>query len=474
MRPREQDLLRSGCLTLTTLLGGMLLFLPSRTFAQEERTNTRGMGMAGTYVVASRGLDAVGINPANLAYQEGKTVTIGFIPFGIHLGSNFLDYDLYTTYFTGIDTDSGRVGKYLTNQDKQRILDAFPSGIGSLFTNVDLRLFGVAVEVPRIGTFAFTVSEHLDGFVNVPKDYFEFFLYGNPPGTVRNFGESDAQAAWTREYSLSYGRELQRLVFTKTLEAGISLKLIHGFGYAGLERFNTRLETASNGVLTGAVGYATKSARADFMGDENSGEYSFFPAPAGVGFAVDLGVSALVKDFISVGISLTDVGSMSWTRNTTEVSVETTLVVDDPLATSQNDAIENSLKGKKRDIDEFYTTLPTQLRIGVALQIDKWPGTQDFPGSLLVELDYNQGFKDVPGSTTTPRFSLGIEYLPLDWLPIRTGLSVGGMDRFNVAFGFGLNLGAFVFDLATENVSWMIAPRSFSYASIGMGMKFRF
>lgn len=343
-----------------------------------------------------------------------------------------------------------------------------------MFTNVEFRLFGVAVEIPKIGTFAFTVTENANGFVSLPRDYAEFLFYGNPPGTTRDFSTSDAQAAWTREYALSYGRSLQRLTFTKSLEAGISVKLIHGYGYSGLDRFNTRLETASNGVLTGTVGYASRSAGVDFAGGDSAGSYSFFPAPAGVGFAIDLGVSALVTDFISVGISLTDVGSMTWSRNAREVSVDTVVVVDDYLTSSQQDAIEKSLHGKRQDLDEFYTALPTQLRVGVALQIDRWPGTQDFPGSLLVELDYNQGFKDLPGSTTSPRFSLGVEYLPLDWLPIRTGMSVGGTDRFNVAFGFGLNFGTFVFDLSTENVNWIVAPTSFSYASIGMGMKFRF
>jgi hypothetical protein len=484
MRPPETHIRLSGRSFLSLIIWISLMAIPGQTVAQEERTNTRGMGMARTSVIASRGLDAVGINPANLAYQEGKTVTIGFIPFGVHVGSNFLDYDLYTTYFTGIETDSGRVGKYLTPQDKQRILDAFPGGIGSLFTNVDLRLFGLAIEVPKIGTFAFTVSEHVDGFVSLPRDYVEFLLNGNPPGTTRNFSDTDVRAAWTREYTFSFGRSLQRLSFTKTLEAGISLKLIHGYGYSALERFNSRLETASNGTLTGTVGFAARSAGVDFMAGDNAGGYSFFPAPAGVGFAIDLGVSALVKDFISVGISLTDVGSMKWSRNAREVSVDTTVVLDDPFSAAEKLNFINvgepfsgngtTIRESKQDLDGFYSTLPTQLRIGVALQIDKWPGTQDFPGSLLVELDYNQGFKDLPGSTTSPRFSLGVEYLPLEWLPLRTGISVGGTDRFNVAFGFGVNLGSFVFDLATENVNWIVAPRSFSYASVGMGMKFRF
>jgi hypothetical protein len=444
---------------------------PSR--AQGERTNVRGLGMARTFVVASRGIDAVGVNPANLAYSLGKSVSFTIVPtVGFHTGSTFLDYDLYTSYFTGVESDSGRVGKYLTGADKERVLDDFHGDVGRIFSDVEVRLFALGVET-SIGTFAFTVLEHQNGFADIPRDYVEFLFNGNPPGSVYDFSDTDVKAAWTREYVLSFGRPLKRLTFTKTLEAGVSLKLIHGFAYFGTDRFNSSLVTSTHGELTGTLGFSAKRAMADFLKNDAGGGYVPFPAPAGVGYAVDLGASAMITDFVSVGISLTDVGSMRWTRNAVEQSIDTSFVLDDA---SQFDPLRDALKGKGeiKDVNEFYSTLPTQLRLGVALQIDKWPGNTDFPGSLLVELDYNQGFKNTPGSTTTPRFSLGVEYLPVQWLPLRTGISAGGTDGFNLAFGFGVNLGAWVFDLSTENVTWLFAPTSFSYASLALGMQFRF
>ena len=192
-----------------------------------------------------------------------------------------------------------------------------------------------------------------------------------------------------------------------------------------------------------------------------------------MGYAVDLGVSAHVTDFIYAGLSLTDFGTMQWTRNAIQNSVDTTIVVDDPVGTGQWDAVERTLKGNKHPVSSFYSTLPTQLHAGAAIQIDRLPGNEFFPGQMLVELDYTQGFTNTPASTTTPRFSLGVEYRPLGWLPIRTGVSVGGTDVFNVAFGFGLHFGAFDFDLATENATLLFAPRTFSYASLALGMKFK-
>ena len=64
------------------------------TYAGGERTNIRGVGMARTFVAASRGLDAVGINPANLPAGDEGTVSIGLMPLGLHVGTDFLNYGL--------------------------------------------------------------------------------------------------------------------------------------------------------------------------------------------------------------------------------------------------------------------------------------------------------------------------------------------------------------------------------------------
>ncbi len=468
--------MRRSVVTPILVTGVVLALACQGLLAQGERTNVQGMGMARTAVLSSRGLDAVGINPANLGYSEGKSVTLDLIAFGVHVGSNFLNYDLYTTYFTGVNTDSGWVGRYLSDYDKQKILEAFPGDVGTVFSNVELRLFGLSIEIPKLGTFAFTVTEHMNAFANIPKDYAHFVFYGNPPGSFADFSQTDAQASWTREYTLAFGMPLQRLQFTKTLEAGIGLKLIHGFGYFGIDRFNTTLETSSTGTITGTVHYGSLAAGADMLvGDQSGQKFTPFPAPAGVGYAVDLGVSAHVTDFVYVGLSLTDLGSMQWTRNAEEVTADTVIVIDDPVgASGQKDAADRIVKGNKRELESFYSTLPTQLRMGVALQIDRWPGNDGFPGQLLVELDYTQGFKNTAGSTAVPRFSLGVEYTPLSWLPIRTGVSVGGTDRFNLAFGLGFHFGSFNTDLASENVTALLAPRTFSNASLALGMKFLF
>ena len=460
-----------------SLVAWVLLGSCHRLFAEGERSNVRGIGMARTFVVGSRGLDAVAINPANLAYPADGAVTFSFLPLGplgLHVGTDFLDYGLYTTYFTGVETDTGNVARYLTPPDKQRILDAFSGSGGKLTADVEALLFGITVRIGSLGAAAFTVTEQAGGYVNIPRDYAAFLFNGNPPGTTYDFGATDVKASWTRTYALSYGGVIRQPGFLKSLAAGGAIKLIHGFGYADVQRFNTVLSTAANGVLSGSVHLLSRAAGADFLeGGDHSPGYQPFPKPAGSGYAVDLGVAGAVNDYLSFGLSVTDVGAMRWNANVQKTSVDTLMVVDDPLVLSNRDGIERTLKGRKGTADPFYSNLPTQLRMGVAVQVDKLPAFDHFPGTMLAELDYNQGFQNTPGSTRIPRVSLGVEYLPLGWLPLRTGVSFGGIDHFNLAFGFGLSLGVFEFGLASENVSWLFEPTTFSQASISMGMRWR-
>lgn len=435
-----------------------------------ERSNIRGMGMAGTFSATSRGLDAVGINPANLAMPDEGVLAVSLFPAGFHIGSEFLNYDLYTRYFTGLDTDSGRVGRYLNEDDKQHILDAFSTRVPHSRVDLEATLFGAAYRDEDAGGIAFTVSEQAAGFVSIPRDYAEFILNGNPPGSVFEFGDTRLQASWTREYAMSFGAVIARNSPVKFLAAGVALKLVHGYGYYRIENFDARLSTANDGVLTGDIHYLSRYAGT--MPFENS--FELFPRPLGLGLGTDLGFAGELNDVFSFGISVTDIGRVHWKEGITESYADTVLVVDDPLREDQRTAIENVLKGRKREGEEFSSSLPTTLRFGVALAVHEISFLRGMPGELLLAVDYNQGLVVTARSTTRPRGSFGVEYKPVSWLPLRTGVSIGGTDKANVAMGFGVMLGFFELEAATENVSWLFEPQSFSYGSAAVGARVRF
>ncbi|MCK5573793.1 MAG: hypothetical protein KAJ12_13575 [Bacteroidetes bacterium] len=442
--------------------------------AGAERTNIAGVGMARTSVATSRGIGAVGINPANLTISRGETVEITLVPFGVHVGSDFMTFGMYTDYFTGVDTDSGRFGRFLTEADKSAILSSFSEGTGTMGGDAVARPLGVMVRLGNSLAVAVTITERLVGFAEIPKSYLEFLFYGNPPGSTYDFSDTKAAASWTREYALSVASELPRVGFLKSLSAGLGIKLVHGYGHVEVSRFNTQLSTASNGVVNGQVDVMTRMAVLESVEDEDSGPYSVFPDPVGSGFGFDLGLSAEINDAFRAGVSVTDIGAVHWRRNIDEFASLASIRFDDPLSESQRDSIEDAIHGETREGGAFTTSLPTVMRIGFAVELHKLDLLRPLIfGDLMVAFDYHQGFTSVPGATVRPRFSAGFEYWPLPFLPLRAGVSVGGYTSTHFAVGFGVHAGVLHLDVASENLGWLFAPDSFSHGTVAVGISLR-
>ena len=447
----------------------LVLLLPGSAQAG-ERTNVMGLGMGRTAAACARGLDAIGINPARLSGPENTLITISLLPFGMNAGTDFLTYDLYTEYFTGVATDSGRVGRYLTDADKRTILDAFDGGLGSGTLELETRALGLALDFDDVGIFAFTMTDRVAAFGRLPQEYLRFVFYGNAPGSLYDFGETSVKAAWTREYSLTYARSLPALPFIASSTAGVSIKLVQGFSYFAVERFNSVLATSADGVLDGTVDFWSRRAGLDPAVDRMTP----FPAPAGKGIAFDMGLAAAVNDILRAGLSVTDIGSISWTGGVRQTVASGVIHLDNPLDEAQRDSVEDALRGNEREGSGFSTSLPTTLRLGVAVELHRITTLRSLIyGELLVAADYTQGLVDAPGTSTTGRFSFGLQYAPWKFLPLRAGASFWGAEGSSLAFGFGLRLGAFELDLATETVEWLVSPGTFSRGSAALGMKLR-
>ncbi len=464
---------------MTTRIGAAVLAMTMSTwaghaFAGGERTNIQGMGMARTFVASSRGLDAVGINPANLAAPDKGTVTIGLMPMGMHVGTDFLNYGLYKEYFTGEESGNGRVGRFLTDGDKQQILASFPDGTGRASAQLEARPFGVSVQMGDLGSVALTVTEYVNINMMVPHDYAEFLLYGNPPGTTYDFSSTSAYATWLREYALSYGRMLPCPSFLHSLSAGLAVKIVHGYGYFEIDRFNTKFITGADGILSGVIDTHARMAGIDPVAGVSGASYQPFPAPAGTGFGLDLGVASDINEYLRAGMSITDIGSMEWTRNLEQVVSTARVTMDDPLDPAQRDSLENAVKGDRQAGEPFSSSLPTTFRLGAAVQLDKVPALKRFLwGEWLFACDYNLGLVDGAGAARVGRFSMGLEFKPWGFLPLRTGASFGGTDRFNFALGFGFHFGVFDMDFASEHLNFLLSEATLAHGSFAFGMRVR-
>jgi hypothetical protein len=190
----------------------LILCLFFEVFAQygsAANYDARSMGMANTYTAISRGINSIGINPANLMYNENGSFEFSTIlplpTISVGSGTDFLSIEDFNYYFGGVNGES----RYLNAQDKERLSNLFKNG-GDVFLNVSTRIFSASMKISdEIGAIGISVNDLIGANLKVPQSLVDIPLYGNTLEQVYSFSEANVQSWWLhRIFSANYLREL--------------------------------------------------------------------------------------------------------------------------------------------------------------------------------------------------------------------------------------------------------------------------
>lgn len=433
---------------------------------QDLSSNARSISMANSGVSTARGVDALGLNPGAIKLPKGKNVSIGLFPVGVYAGTDFLDMETYNKYFTGIDNGTGqRIGYYLDEADKQALLGKFDDGNGHFATNVSLSMFGSVVTTP-IGSIAFGIRDRISATMTIPRDYAEVILFGNTPGKTFDFSETSFHAWWIRDYNLSLAHTFS-LPFVKSFSAGVTAKLVRGFGYFGTKSFQGSLTTDPDSfVITGNANLLANYAGTEFFSQlDNPFAFQLFPEPVGHGLGFDIGFLAELYFGFTVGISVTDIGSITWDRNASEIRGVEKITLSDLTQSDVFSTIEDMVKDKETPISSFTTMLPTTLHIGASYSRGALVRGDD---RIVLAASLRQGFNSMPGTSTTPRVSFGAEWELIPSVPLRGGVALGGYMTTAYAVGIGFHIEKFTLNIGTDNLGFILSNRA-SAASVAIG-----
>ena len=461
------------------------LFLTFPVFAQfgsSGAVDARSMGMAKTYNATAAGVYAIGINPSNLTNTGDDDFQISTIlplpEVSLRTGTNFISIDDINYFFGGINGKA----RFLNQSDKQRLNNLFNNG-GFVFSNAVTNLFSFSYNAGNnIGAFAVSINDEASGKFSFPQAIIDIALSGNLRGKTYSLNDTKVSAWWIRDYTFSYAHDFSNIlssVFNK-FSAGISFKMVQGFVYAGTEHINTYFSTQTNDAISGHADFRGVSSfspdfgvKYDFDSTKSNSNPSPFPTPAGNGFGIDLGFSAIMDNVWHFSLALTDIGSINWTKHAAQFNASGSIYLNDITNQDQIDSLNNKITGKSSKLSSFTTQLPTALRIGASYFFNKQQNP--IPGTLLLAVDYNQGFNDMPGNSKKPRFSLGAEWKPMDFFPfVRTGISFGGLLGFHWGVGLGIDAGLLEFNLATSDMQAFAAPNSAKYLSVSFGSRWKF
>ena len=447
----------------------------------DDRTSLRVLGMGRSAAAVSRGTDAIGVNPANIAIPDIGNFNLSLINSSFRISTELMTYDIYQQYFTGIDTGGSKRAPYpLTQQDKDKIRSQLPEN-GATRINVESMLAGISLETAATGGVGFAVIEHAGVHFSFSRDFFDMlYLQGLPSNAKYVFDGTSFEAWWYREYNISYGRRLPIKIRTvKNLYVGAAVKLIRGYGIFQTLKNNSSIEnktalsdTGKNSLI-GNFDFLARRTGVDFFSNDNSDRsFMLFPDPVGKGTGFDFGLSAEYFNGVLLGLSITDIGKISWNKNIIQTAGGGPITFSGYSAKIK-DSVKNVVRGKNSAGESFETTLPTVMRVGATVEAQKISFLRLLPGRLLLAAEYAQGFNESLGNTTKPRISLGAEYRVIPFLPLRTGFMFGGGDNVRWTFGFGMDFRFLTLDLASDNFGMFFTPKSFNAASFGVGLKIR-
>jgi len=450
--------------------------ITTTSYAGGDKYSPRLVGMGRAFTAFSRGLDAVGVNPANLALNDrDATVTINLVPIGFSIGSDLINLKIYNDYFTGVvDPVTGnRVSKFLTEEDKNKLLELFPAGTSRTQTRLETAPIGISVQVGDFG-FAIVPSVYTALNLDLDKAYMEFPLKGYPAGKSYFFDNTAINGQSVAELNFSVGYVLPiEFPMVDDISVGFGVKYLQGLAFIGTDHYKGSIVPEVINNSDGSQSNGATVANFDFLQwsavvDENDVK------PVGTGLGFDIGVSMRVLDDIQFGFSITDIGTMKWDKNTKAIIGNASLRLETVGDTSNQNKLKEAFKGRTVDTTGFEFSLPTAVNVGAAIQMDDMFDV--IPFRWLVAVDGHFGLNEIGGNSKLPQFSIGTELDPVaGWMPLRTGITIGGRERFAWAAGVGFHIAnTFDLDFATQSIALLTNPETFRTGSFTMGMRLRF
>lgn len=399
---------------ITTLL---IMTIGSNGFAQYYM-NPQSVAFANTFSTKARGSDVIGWNPANLGLNGNPKFSIrfGFLPLVPLISMQLSNNSLSPYWFN----EKFLTGKYLDDEAKEDLLSDFSKDGLCINPLLQIRVLDISS-----GRWAVSIGQEVTGAVTIPKSLFHLMFFGNEFGEPVDLSQTDVEMQSVSTVSLAHGREIAIPAlneYAKKITVGGAVKLLVGTGYVGFDKMEGKVTTYEDSLVL-------------------DGDIEAKYGVGGFGFALDAGVSAIINDQMMASFSLNNLfGFVSWgavKAGKAQYSIHAEIMSED--FDDIDSLLEESVnKDTTFNISRFTSNYPSYMLFGFQYKV---------LNNLDVFVNYRQFFQNEFASTTTPNLGIACEYRPLIWLPLRTGISVGGLEKFQIGFGLGLKSRHYTLDM---------------------------
>jgi len=410
-----------------TLLGLVLAAAATGPAFGWGESNPRAIAMGGAYTALARNLEAPYWNPANLGLSDGKGFSINLFNVGIGLRNNSFTLSDYNKYS----------GKFLTDGDKENIINSIPSDGLSLDVLAEASLLNFSV-----GNFAATYKAYAASKANLDRDPFELLFYGNAVMRDVSLSNTRSEGYGIGDAALSYGQAIMQWNGGEFTVGG-SAHYLRGIAYQ-------KILESQGGVSTTDTGFV------------GSGSMTMRTALGGSGYAIDMGLAVrFLESWYFSAAWQNAYSKLIWNTDTEETYFMfdmQPITIESASDSTMSDSLVTS-SDTTYSVESFSSDLPSVVKLGLARQYKK----------LTWSIDWSQALTIRPGQGINPRIAAGLEYRFISQLPLRAGMALGGNLGSTYSFGFGLHFGPFNFDLGVANSGSPI-PTDTKGAQLALGM----
>ncbi len=447
-------------------LVGMLLI--ASAFGQAH-IDARGLALCNAYTVSSRGISAIGYNPANLGYTEDLTFSADLIDVKVAAFNNFMSLALFNQYFTGdrngdpFDLETEMIGRDMTH--KEFLLSEIPEeGLA----------FGLGLSLPlpvlnfSVGNYAFTSGVEYYSRNAIPRALFEIVMEGNQIG--RSFNLALAQdLLMVTNFGFSFAIPFEKY------NVGATIKYLAGIGFAGIDSSGGTFSTQATGL-------------------ESDGFYRYTRAIGGNGMAIDLGFNTRKINNWQFGLAINNViGFINWGNDDNFIAkniglIESLVPVRDMFQISTDSSsfsastlysmeLENvNVTSALANSDSLFNlqdqpvATPDSIRMNYPAMF-RFGGSYQYKNDFILMADISAGLDDYYFANQSWRMAIAAEWIRFKMVPIRSGMAFGGPYGREASLGTGVHLIWFDADLALK----LLGGMSFATAEgIEFGISFQF
>ncbi len=463
---------------LSAFFPAALLLATTPALAQNELSNFSATGRGGVVNTFAVDYQVLGINPANLGREGGARVAFTIGEVGAGVGSQ----SLTNTQFKKLIFHPNDA---LTATERTDLVNNLTSD-NTLNFNADVTALGLSVKLPAgLGGLAFSAHQRINGHVafnrngadivvngrsaNIIQQYYD--AAGNPrsgntpPLLSAALDGTTIQLAVTNEYNIGYGVQVFSVPGVVRLTAGVGYRYIQGIGIADA-RLSGGSGLTAYSALSPVFGldYSASLRGNSNFNYENGNKLN----PVGTGNGFDLGLAAEIGKIVRVGVSVTDIGSMTWKGNLLTVN-------DQQLRYPQYDGTTdyNVIKGiidqfaddqkslfTYQPSREYKANLPTKLRLGGGIRISEY-----FEAGLDVTVPLNK----VAGNLPSTFVGAGLDYKPVRWLRLSSGVSGGAGYRASLPLGITLVTSLWEAGFSSRDVTGYFSDKN-PYYSVATGI----